>query len=720
MADFTSGADFISFSTSPPPSPGAGPSRARAASPASATSLNSDDARLLALRAGRKAADDVATAPGKRRKGKKDKGRRGSASAGAGADVGAGDEVAKAGGSGSASGTGNGNGNRNGNGNGNGHGKRPADDAGPAGKRKRTDSKGGKEEIPRSLKDEKKAAERAVPWADDVDWAACTNPAEMLNAEIHAFFRYMSPTRAEFAIRQHTIELISRAIRALWPEAEVAPFGSWQTQLYLPTGDIDLVVLTPRLTEANKNKLLHALAREMRIARITDTVAVIARAKVPIIKFVTLEGRLNVDISMGQANGVSAGRIVNHYLDTLAGARELIMVVKAFLSQRSMNEVFTGGLGSYSVICMVISFMQVHPKVRRGEIDPAANLGTLLIEFFELYGRNFNYDTVGICIRRGGSYYTKQSRGWADAGRQPFLLSIEDPQDADNDISRSSFGIRQVKLTLAGAYDLLQARVFERAAQLARLGHAGALDPDDASVLSGVMGVTKETIKHRRELKALYDSGRLQKRLGLGALIDPDAHLPNGPPRPAAAGAERASSPAPARQGLRGIVVDDDEVDDEVSESDTASEAGGADEYEDDDDPNVDEEFSSSSYDDEDVEEDGSEPGEVRRARAQTDRFASVSSDGDVQFVPDCESRYALGRGRAGRVGGARGSGPARQARPDTRNAESDSSDGAVQVVELPPRRPGARDRRQARDEKRAFWAAKAGAGRVVDDDDDV
>ena len=70
-------------------------------------------------------------------------------------------------------------------------------------------------------------------------------------------------------------------------------------------------------------------------------------------------GRIQVDVSVNQTNGLSAGGIINTYLDKIPGARQLIMVVKAFLSQRSLNEVFTGGLGSYSVICLVISFLQV-------------------------------------------------------------------------------------------------------------------------------------------------------------------------------------------------------------------------------------------------------------------------------------------------------------------------------------------------------------------------
>jgi len=54
--------------------------------------------------------------------------------------------------------------------------------------------------------------------------------------------------------------------------------------------DIDLVVSNKVVTEANKARLLAELARAMRQAYITDTVAIISKARVPIIKFVTSEG----------------------------------------------------------------------------------------------------------------------------------------------------------------------------------------------------------------------------------------------------------------------------------------------------------------------------------------------------------------------------------------------------------------------------------------------
>lgn len=60
--------------------------------------------------------------------------------------------------------------------------------------------------------------------------------------------------------------------------------------------------------------------------------------------------------------------------------------------------------------------------------SPNPNLGVLLIEFFELYGRHFNYLKTGIRIKDGGSYVAKDEvqKGMLD-GYRPSMLYIEDP-----------------------------------------------------------------------------------------------------------------------------------------------------------------------------------------------------------------------------------------------------------------------------------------------------
>lgn len=83
----------------------------------------------------------------------------------------------------------------------------------------------------------------------------------------------------------------------------------------------------------------------------------------------------------------------------------LVMVLKQFLLQRDLNEVFTGGISSYSLILMCISFLQLHPRPER--LRQPHNLGVLLVEFFELYGRKFNYVKTAIRVKNGGSYVSK-------------------------------------------------------------------------------------------------------------------------------------------------------------------------------------------------------------------------------------------------------------------------------------------------------------------------
>ncbi|KAJ3540390.1 hypothetical protein NM688_g6231 [Phlebia brevispora] len=359
-----------------------------------------------------------------------------------------------------------------------------------------------------------------APWAVDVDWEHCNNVAELLHREVEAFVKYISPTPEEDEIRSLVVQLISNAVSKSFPDARVLPFGSYQTKLYLPVGDIDLVIESQSMAYSNKTAVLHALANTVKKAGITDRVSIIAKAKVPIIKFVTRHGHFPVDISINQINGVAAGEMVKRFVAELPALRSLVLIIKSFLSQRSMNEVFTGGLGSYSIVCLAISFLQLHPKIRRGELDPSKNLGVLVVEFFELYGCYFNYQEVGISVRDGGSYYNKSERGWADY-RNPGLLSIEDPGDSSNDISRGSYNIAKVRTTFAGAFSIMTAKAYNHANMISARRERryvrlqNRLDPEDMSILGSVMGVTQETVNHRRLVQEVYDNRTLHRMLGV-------------------------------------------------------------------------------------------------------------------------------------------------------------------------------------------------------------
>ncbi len=69
---------------------------------------------------------------------------------------------------------------------------------------------------------------------------------------------------------------------------------------------------------------------------------------------------------------------------------------------------------------------KLHPRIDTQRTN--INLGILLIEFFELYGRDFNYMKTGIRVKNGGAYQSKEEMLKAmGSGNRPSMLCIEDP-----------------------------------------------------------------------------------------------------------------------------------------------------------------------------------------------------------------------------------------------------------------------------------------------------
>ncbi|KAE9390503.1 Nucleotidyltransferase [Gymnopus androsaceus JB14] len=308
------------------------------------------------------------------------------------------------------------------------------------------------------------------------------------------YTRWISPSPIEDEIRSLLVQRITLVVSSKFRDAQVLPFGSYATKLYLPTGDINLVIMSETMRNNDKNAVFRSLAEVIKRNGIASNVSIIAKARVPIIKLVTTHGHIPVDISINQGNGSVA-------------LRALVMITKMFLSQRGMNEVYTGGLGSYAIVSLIISFLQMHPKIRRGEIDADRNLGVLLIEFFELYGSYFNYENVGISVRDGGTYFHRRQRGWYNDNNSNYKgrggvssISIEDPIDISNDISSGSYGFAKVRATFAGVHQIPTATAYlkagilsaRRSGQYTSLRRVDYERPEEMSVLAHIIDITQD------------------------------------------------------------------------------------------------------------------------------------------------------------------------------------------------------------------------------------
>ncbi|KAJ7300053.1 hypothetical protein O6H91_Y086900 [Diphasiastrum complanatum] len=283
------------------------------------------------------------------------------------------------------------------------------------------------------------------------------SPLLQLHQEIVNFCEFIAPTQEEEQERVAAIQRVCDVVKSIWPHCTVKVFGSSATGLFLPTSDVDVVILNSGC-EVPQNGL-KALATAFRRKSMVKNLQVIGKARVPIIKFVEVRSKIAFDISFDVPNGPDAAEFIKEAIAALPPLKPLCMVLKMFLQQRELNEVYTGGLGSYALLVMLLTHLQMHPSrhIRSNFDNQNAledNLGVLLVDFLDLYGRALNIRDVGISCRDGGRFFSKLSRGFVDAKR-PYLLSVEDPQAPDNDIGKNSYNIQKVRSAFILAQRLL-------------------------------------------------------------------------------------------------------------------------------------------------------------------------------------------------------------------------------------------------------------------------
>ena len=263
------------------------------------------------------------------------------------------------------------------------------------------------------------------------------NSLELLHKEILEFCDDISPRPSEETMRKEVVQKVKSFVRSKWYGAEVKVFGSFDTGLYLPTSDIDLVVIG----DCDLYSLeLELLSSDMFTP---GTLNVLRKASVPIIKYEDKESKVKVDISFNMESGLRSAKKVKEYMELYPLLKNMLLVIKHYLYEQDLNEVYTGGIGSYSVILLIISFFQT--RCSKSELKDG-NLGVLLTNFFEFYGTMFDYSDKGIRLEGAGSYFNKTMLD--------NTLMIKDPADPTN-VIKGTWNFWKVKEAFRRAFDFL-------------------------------------------------------------------------------------------------------------------------------------------------------------------------------------------------------------------------------------------------------------------------
>ena len=317
-----------------------------------------------------------------------------------------------------------------------------------------------------------------------------------LTQEMADFTLYITQ---DFEDREHLfVSMMAKVVAVtarVLPGARVAAYGSYATGLCIPASDLD-VVCGLRDAGLALRPAFRLLAHELRREPWLDMIKPIETATVPVIKLVSRDEELPTDISFDAAEtgvpphrGVSSVEMARRCLAETPKLRPLVLVVKEFLSEKGLNNTYTGGLGSYCLIIMARTYLHAYHSARENMVPVPTNsrshhhshqqqseqphlmstekslqdMGRAVLGFFRFYGTEFDYATTGISTKRGGTFYRIGDVGYYN-GTAP--LVIEDPFDPMSNIASGVFSMWRVRAAFASAYHALTADPYTPCASL--------------------------------------------------------------------------------------------------------------------------------------------------------------------------------------------------------------------------------------------------------------
>jgi len=340
----------------------------------------------------------------------------------------------------------------------------------------------------------------ATPWLSSNDAYAHLSgePDKWLHNEILDFYDFVAPKPYEHDQRNRLVNRVNVALgQRRFPQenGRILCFGSFPAGLYLPTADMDLVYVSDRhykggapvvdLSDRRAGKgILHKAARRLKDTDIALGHAQVIPAKVPIIKFQDKMTKLQVDISFENLSGVQAQATFAEWKAKYPDMIYLVALMKQFLVMHGLNEVHTGGIGGYSIICLIVSYLQLEKRPE--------NLGECFLGFLKYYG---NFDLARYRIQMHPPRLVEKTTYGID-GRQEKRdgLSIQDPNRPDNNISGGSHRAQVAFDAFREAYNTIEDRI-----EASRRGQD--IGP---SLLGCILGGNYESYtKQRNHLKSL-------------------------------------------------------------------------------------------------------------------------------------------------------------------------------------------------------------------------
>lgn len=271
------------------------------------------------------------------------------------------------------------------------------------------------------------------------------------------------------ACRQQTCDLdrkelcrteLQREIQLIFPQSRLFLVGSSLSGFGTRTsdGDLCLVIKEEPVNQKTEARRILSLVHKLFSTKLSSYIErpQLIRAKVPIVKFRDKVSNVDFDLNVNNVIGIRNTFLLRTYAFIEDRVRPLVLVVKKWASFHEINDASRGTLNSYSLVLMVLHYLQtlpepVLPSLQKNYpecFDPTmqlhlvhqaprtippyisnngSSLGDLLVGFFKYYASEFDWSHQMISVREARAIARPDGAEW----RNKFIC-IEEPFDGTN------------------------------------------------------------------------------------------------------------------------------------------------------------------------------------------------------------------------------------------------------------------------------------------------
>ncbi|KAM0922788.1 hypothetical protein ACQ4PT_005956 [Festuca glaucescens] len=338
----------------------------------------------------------------------------------------------------------------------------------------------------------------------------------------------IKPTEDDRNKRLHAIQEIVNSVHLVGylGDAAVKPFGSFVSNLYAKSGDLDVSVELPNkygfpTSKETKQDVLNELMMALQIEGVARDVNFIPTARVPVLQYVSNHFGISCDISIDNYPGQIKSKVL-YWINTIDERfGDMVLLVKEWAKAQNINDPKNGTLNSYSLCLLVLfHFQTCKPAI----LPPMKEIYDVSIT--EGSGR-FNENSLDqICVENIAKF-RRQNIGQRNQSSLSHLLATFFEKfchigtySSDHLISTYTGEMKRNLYWMARSYCLFVEDPFQRPENAARTVDMLELRRISRAFTRAKDMISSDRGSHRNELLSLLCTPEVGSKLGARATAD--------------------------------------------------------------------------------------------------------------------------------------------------------------------------------------------------------